>query len=313
MVSIVVPVYNEESVLPEFYRRTVSVMESIPEGAFEIIFVNDGSEDETPSIIKKLHQNDKRVKLISFSRNFGHQIAISAGLRYAKGDAVIIIDVDLQDPPELIPKMIDKWKDGYEIVYALREKREGEAFFKKITAYMFYRLLRIMTNEDLKNDSGDFRLLGRKAVNVFNQLNERNRYVRGLTHWIGFKQCQIAYSRKERFSGHTKYTYRKMFKFAFDAIISFSHLPLRIASYFGLFVSFACFLYLIYTILLKLLTDAPIGGWTSLMTAILFVGGIQLVTIGIIGEYIGRIFDESKNRPLYIIDEDLGFDEVSGK
>jgi len=310
MISIVVPVYNEESVLLEFYKRTALAMESISESAFEIIFVNDGSEDETPNIIKKLREKDKRVKLISFSRNFGHQIAITAGLRYSKGDAAVIIDVDLQDPPELIPKMIDKWKDGYEIVYAVREKREGETLFKRITAYMFYRLLRLITKEDLKSDSGDFRLLGRKAVNVFNQLNEKNRYVRGLIHWIGFRQCQITYQRRERFSGKTKYTFGKMLKFALDGITSFSHLPLRLASYFGLFVSSICFLYLAYAIALKLLTNAPIGGWTSLMTVILFIGGIQLITVGIIGEYIGRIFDEIKNRPLYIIDENLGFDEV---
>lgn len=313
MISIVVPVYNEESVVLEFYKRTVSIMEPISESAFEIIFVNDGSEDQTSNIVKKLRENDKRVKLISFSRNFGHQIAITAGLRYSKGDAVVIIDVDLQDPPELVPKMIDKWKEGYEIVYAVREGREGETLFKKITAYIFYRLLRSMTNVDLKNDTGDFKLLGRRAVNVFNQLNEKNRYVRGLIHWIGFKQCQITYQRKERFSGQTKYSYSKMLKFAFDGITSFSHLPLRLASYFGLFVSLICFLYLIYAILLKLITNAPIGGWTSLMAVILFIGGIQLVTIGIMGEYIGRVFDETKNRPLYIVDENLGFDEVSGK
>lgn len=313
MISIIVPVYNEESVVAEFYKRAVLAMESISESAFEIIFVNDGSEDNTSDIIKKLHKKDNRIKLVSFSRNFGHQIAITAGLRYSKGDAVVIIDVDLQDPPELIPKMLEKWKDGYEIVYAVREKREGETLFKRITAYMFYRLLRLITKEDLKSDSGDFRLLGRKAVNVFNQLNEKNRYVRGLIHWIGFKQCQITYQRKERFSGHTKYTFRKMLKFALDGITSFSHLPLRLASYFGLFVSFVCFLYLIHVVALKLLTNAPIGGWTSLITVILFIGGIQLVTIGIMGEYIGRVFDETKNRPLYIVDENVGFEEVSGK
>jgi polyisoprenyl-phosphate glycosyltransferase len=313
MISIITPVYNEESVLAEFYKRTASVMKSISQDSFEIIFVNDGSNDETVNIIKELCGRDKRIKLVSFSRNFGHQIAITAGLRYSKGDAAVIIDADLQDPPELIPKMLEKWNDGYEIVYAVREKREGETFFKKITAYIFYRLLRLIAKEDLRSDSGDFRLLGRKAINVFNQLNEKSRYVRGLMHWIGFRQCQIAYHRKKRFSGRTKYTFSKMLKFALDGITSFSHLPLRLASYFGLFVSFVCFLYLIYAILLKLLTNAPIGGWTSLMTAILFIGGIQLVTIGIIGEYIGRIFDETKNRPLYIIDENLGFEEQPDK
>jgi len=306
--SIVIPVLNEEKVLNELYQRLTKVMTDIGE-SYEIIFINDGSTDNSLKIMKQLHTHDKRIKIIDFSRNFGHQIAITAGIDFTSGDAVITIDADLQDPPEVIPDLIKKWKEGYEVIYGIREKRKGENFFKKITALIFYRLINKMTMINMPPDSGDFRLIDKKVVNNLKNIRENNRYVRGLTYWIGFKQIGVPYERDKRFAGKSKYPIKKLFKLAYDAIFSFSNFPLKIATYFGFIVSFLSFLYLIYALIIKLFTNSVIHGWTSLMISILFLGGVQLICLGIIGEYIARINDEVKKRPLYIIKEIIDEDK----
>lgn len=306
--SIVIPVLNEEKVLNELYQRLTKVMTDIGE-SYEIIFINDGSTDNSLKIMKQLQTHDKRIKIIDFSRNFGHQIAITAGIDFTSGDAVITIDADLQDPPEVIPNLIKKWKEGYEVIYGIREKRKGENFFKKITALIFYRLINKMTMINMPPDSGDFRLIDKKVVNNLKNIRENNRYVRGLTYWIGFKQIGVPYERDKRFAGKSKYPIKKLFKLAYDAIFSFSNFPLKIATYFGFIVSFLSFLYLIYALIIKLFTNSVIHGWTSLMISILFLGGVQLICLGIIGEYIARINDEVKKRPLYIIKEIIDEDK----
>jgi dolichol-phosphate mannosyltransferase len=277
--------------------------------SYEIIFINDGSTDNSLKIMKQLQTHDKRIKIIDFSRNFGHQIAITAGIDFTSGDAVITIDADLQDPPEVIPDLIKKWKEGYEVIYGIREKRKGENFFKKISTLIFYRLINKMTMINMPPDSGDFRLIDKKVVNNLKNIRENNRYVRGLTYWIGFKQIGVPYERDKRFAGKSKYPIKKLFKLAYDAIFSFSNFPLKIATYFGFIVSFLSFLYLIYALIIKLFTNSVIHGWTSLMISILFLGGVQLICLGIIGEYIARINDEVKKRPLYIIKEIIDEDK----
>jgi len=306
--SIVIPVLNEEKVLNELYQRLTKVMTDIGE-SYEIIFINDGSTDNSLKIMKQLHTHDKRIKIIDFSRNLGHQIAITAGIDFTSGDAVITIDADLQDPPEVIPDLIKKWKEGYEVIYGIREKRKGENFFKKISTLIFYRLINKMTMINMPPDSGDFRLIDKKVVNNLKNIRENNRYVRGLTYWIGFKQIGVPYERDKRFAGKSKYPIKKLFKLAYDAIFSFSNFPLKIATYFGFIVSFLSFLYLIYALIIKLFTNSVIHGWTSLMISILFLGGVQLICLGIIGEYIARINDEVKKRPLYIIKEIIDEDK----
>lgn len=306
--SIVIPVLNEEKVLNELYQILTKVMTDIGE-SYEIIFINDGSTDNSLKIMKQLQTHDKRIKIIDFSRNFGHQIAITAGIDFTSGDAVITIDADLQDPPEVIPDLIKKWKEGYEVIYGIREKRKGENFFKKISTLIFYRLINKMTMINMPPDSGDFRLIDKKVVNNLKNIRENNRYVRGLTYWIGFKQIGVPYERDKRFAGKSKYPIKKLFKLAYDAIFSFSNFPLKIATYFGFIVSFLSFLYLIYALIIKLFTNSVIHGWTSLMISILFLGGVQLICLGIIGEYIARINDEVKKRPLYIIKEIIDEDK----
>lgn len=300
--SIVVPVYNEKEVLSELYKRTTSVMDRLRE-PYEIILVNDGSSDSSLEIMKELHSKDSRVKIINFSRNFGHQIAITAGLDYASGEAVITIDADLQDPPEVIPSLIDKWKEGFDVAYGIREKRAGESFFKLSTASVFYRFLRRITDTNIPADTGDFRLMNRKVVDSLKNIRERNRFVRGLVSWVGYRQIGVNYKREKRFAGRTKYPLREMLKFAIDGISSFSFLPLRIASYGGFVISGVGLIYAMYVIFVKLFTTKTVPGWASLMVAILFLGGVQLIAIGIIGEYIARIGQETKQRPLYIIKE----------
>lgn len=275
----------------------------------KLFFINDGSTDNSLKIMKQLQTHDKRIKIIDFSRNFGHQIAITAGIDFTSGDAVITIDADLQDPPEVIPDLIKKWKEGYEVIYGIREKRKGENFFKKISTLIFYRLINKMTMINMPPDSGDFRLIDKKVVNNLKNIRENNRYVRGLTYWIGFKQIGVPYERDKRFAGKSKYPIKKLFKLAYDAIFSFSNFPLKIATYFGFIVSFLSFLYLIYALIIKLFTNSVIHGWTSLMISILFLGGVQLICLGIIGEYIARINDEVKKRPLYIIKEIIDEDK----
>lgn len=306
--SIIVPLYNEELVIEETYKRLTEVMARTGE-PYELVFVNDGSRDKTEQLAKQIIEKDKHVCLINFSRNFGHQTAISAGMDNARGQAVVVIDADLQDPPEVILQMIEKWKEGYDVVYGKRLARKGETVFKKVTAKVFYRFLSSLTNIDIPTDTGDFRLIDRKVCDAMKTIKEKNRYIRGLVSWVGFKQTSVEYVREERFAGETKYPLKKMLKFASDAVTSFSDKPLRIAAYLGNTISIVSFLYLLYVVIRKLTVGDFGEGWASIVAISLFFNGIILVVLGIIGEYIGRIYDECKNRPLYIIDEKIGFDE----
>lgn len=308
LISVVVPIYNEAPILPELHRRLSAALSSLSE-AYELVFVNDGSQDGSADLLRAMVSSDRHVRLIDLSRNFGHQIAITAGMDHAAGAAVVVIDGDLQDPPEVIPELVAKWQEGYDVVYAIRERREGESFFKRATAAAFYRLINRITNVDIPVDTGDFRLMSRRAVEALKKVRERNRFIRGLVSWLGFRQTGVRFVRQERFAGQTKYPLRKMLKFAFDGITSFSFLPLQLATYLGFVVSVASFLGILYVIYLRLFTQETILGWASLMAAILFLGGVQLITLGIIGEYIGRIYDESKGRPLYFTQEVLGFEQ----
>ncbi len=304
--SVVIPVYNEEAVAEECYRRLSDVMQPLCE-AYELIFVDDGSRDHTNRILSAICEKDYHVRLVEFSRNFGHQAAVSAGIDLSCGQTVILIDADLQDPPEVIPDMIKKWKEGYDVVYGKRERRKGESLFKRGTAKLFYRFLASQTDVDIPLDTGDFRLMDRKVCDVLTNLTEKNRYVRGLVSFAGFRQTGISYVREERFAGETKYPLRKMLNFAMDATTSFSKKPLKIAGYIGFFISFASFIYLFVTVYLKLFTDRTVSGWASTICVTLLLNGVILMILGIMGEYIGRIYDEVKNRPLYIIKQKKGF------
>lgn len=305
--SVVIPVYNEEAVAQACYTRLTRVMQSIGE-PYELIFVDDGSRDKTNEIISGLCKSDNCVRLISFSRNFGHQAAISAGMDLSSGQAVVIIDADLQDPPEVIPEMVKKWKEGYDVVYGQRERRKGESIFKKVTAKLFYRFLSTQTDVDIPVDTGDFRLIDRKVCDVLSSLTEKNRYIRGLVSFAGFRQTGVLYVRDERFAGETKYPLKKMVNFAVDATTSFSKKPLKLAGYIGFFLSLASFVFLFVTVYLKLFTEKTVSGWASILSVSLLFNGVVLIMLGIIGEYIGRIYDEVKNRPLYIIKEKTGFE-----
>jgi glycosyltransferase involved in cell wall biosynthesis len=297
--SIVAPVFNEAETLPHFYERVARIMEDIGD-PFEIVLVNDGSRDKTYTIMKELHEKDARVRVVDFSRNFGHQIAISAGLDYAQGDAVVILDSDLQDPPEVIPELIARWKDGAEVVYAQRATRKGETFFKLATAAAFYRLIRRITAVDIPSDTGDFRLLDRQVVDTLVKMHEHHRFMRGLSAWVGFRQDAVKYERQERFAGTTKYPLTKMIRFSLDAITSFSHVPLQIAASLGFALALISLLGILIAIILRVFTGAIVGQATTLIM-VLFMGGIQLIFLGIIGEYLGRIYDEVRARPLYIV------------
>ena len=308
MYSIVVPVYNEENVIKEFYNRTTAVLSSLKE-RYEIIFINDGSVDNSLTILRELHVEDSSVKVINFSRNFGHQMAITAGMDYSAGNAVIIMDSDLQDPPEVMAKLVEKWKEGYDVVYAVREARKGETLFKRVTATLFYRLIVKITNVSMQADVGDFRLMDKKVIDIFRTVRERHRFIRGLVFWVGFKQTGISYIRNERFAGETKYPFRKMLKFAIDGITSFSFLPLQLAMYAGVIISLMSFASGIYILCLRIITGRFIPGIAGILVSVLFLGGIQLLFLGLIGEYIGRMYDEIKQRPLYIVQEFLGFNQ----
>ena len=305
--SIIVPVYNEELVINETYIRLKNVMAKLDEG-YEIIFINDGSRDKTLLIAQEICSRDSNVKLINFSRNFGHQVAITAGMDNSNGRAIVVIDADLQDPPEVIPEMIKKWKEGYEVVYGKRLKRKGETIFKKITAKIFYRFLKGMTTVNIPVDAGDFRLIDRKVCDALKSLPERNRYVRGLVSWVGFKQIGVDYIRDERFAGETKYPLRKMINFAADAITSFSYKPLRFSTYIGGIMALISFLTLNYVFFQKFVNKKTEPGWASIVSINLFFNGLMLIMLGIIGEYVGRIYDEVKGRPQYIIMTKMGFD-----
>ena len=303
--SIIVPIYNEQEVLPETNRRLTDVFKNLGE-PYELIYINDGSRDNSLALIKGICDNDKNVRLISFSRNFGHMAAITAGMDFARGDAIIVIDADLQDPPEVLPEMIAEWRNGYDVVYGKRTTRKGENAFKKLTARIYYRLLRKLTNVDIPVDTGEFRLIDRKVCDVMKSLTEKNRYIRGLVSWVGFNQKAVEYVREERFAGETKYPLRKMIKLAFDGIASFSYKPLKLATGIGMIMSVCSFIYLLVVIFQRIFSvETVTQGWASTIAAILFSQGIVLMILGIIGEYIGRIFDELKGRPIYIVKEEI--------
>ena len=300
LISIVIPMYFEEEVAQECYNRITAVMNSNHYN-YELVFVNDGSTDRTLEILEQLAMNDNRTKVISFARNFGHQIAVTAGIDYAKGDAIVIIDADLQDPPEVIPELVNKWLEGFDVVYAKRKKRKGETWFKLLTAKYFYKFLNYMSDIDIPKDTGDFRLIDRKVAAVFRKMTEKNRFVRGMFSWIGFSQTYIEYERDERFAGETKYPFKKMIKFASDGIIAFSSKPLKLVMTLGSASVLVSIIVLLYSILTRLFGHEVQPGWASIMVAITFFSGIQLLGLGIVGQYIARIYDESKNRPIYIV------------
>ncbi|NLP28517.1 MAG: glycosyltransferase family 2 protein [Clostridia bacterium] len=308
LLSVVVPMYFEEEVAEECYKRLTTVM---LENAFkyELIFVNDGSTDKTPDILKEIAQKDSNTKVVNFSRNFGHQAAVTAGVQVAKGDAIVIIDADLQDPPELIADMVKLWQNGNDVVYAKRKKRKGETWFKLTTAKYFYKFLDSMSDTKIPQNTGDFRLIDKKVANVFLQLPERNRFIRGMISWLGFKQIAIEYVRDERFAGDTKYPLKKMIKFAKDGIIGFSSKPLKLITTLGLFSVIISFAVLIYSLASKIFQRDIEQGWTSIMVAISFFSGVQLLSLGIVGEYIARIYDETKGRPLYIVKDTYNISE----
>lgn len=305
-ISIVIPMYCEEEVVQECYNRIIEVFKSIENYEYELVCVDDGSKDKTLEILNSIAEKDKNVKIISFSRNFGHQCAVTAGLRYASGDAVVIIDADLQDPPELIPKMIKMWEQGSDVIYGKRKTREGESKFKLLTAKMFYKTLNALSDVDIPKDTGDFRLVDKKIVDVINSLPEHNKFLRGLFSWVGLEQEALEYERKERFAGKTKYPFRKMIRLASDGIISFSTKPLKSVGGLGIFSIIISFIILIYSILSFIFKwNSLTPGWTSIMITITFFSGIILLSLWMIGEYIARIYDESKGRPQYIISKKI--------
>lgn len=306
--SVVVPLYNEELVIGAMYERLTRVLKELAE-SYEIIMVNDGSRDGTLGLAIDICRQDKAVKLVNLSRNFGHQLAITAGMDRCSGKCVVIIDADLQDPPEVIPKMLEQWRDGCHVVYGVRAKRKGESWFKKFTAKMFYRLLKRMTAVQIPVDTGDFRLMDRRVLGEFKRMREQARFVRGMVSWIGFRQGQVIFEREERFAGETKYPFKKMVKFAIDGVLSFSQVPLKVASAFGFLSAIVSFLFMLYGFIQKsLYPETVVPGWASTFSAILFIGGVQLICLGILGEYVGRIYEEVKKRPLYVVQDEINFE-----
>ena len=302
LLSVVVPAYNEQEVITTFHERLTAVLNQLSLDR-EIVYVNDGSRDNTLDILRRLHEQDEHVCVVDLSRNFGKEIALSAGLEHAQGDAVIVIDADLQDPPELIPDLIKEWQNGYDVVYARRTHREGETILKRLTAALFYRVMRKVGSVQLPEDTGDFRLLSRRAVNALNSFKEHHRFMKGLFAWIGFRQKAVNYERDPRHAGQTKWNYWKLWNFAIDGITSFTIAPLKFATYIGMVTSLLAFVYGSYMIIKTLLYGNPVPGYPSLIVIVLFLGGVQLMAIGVLGEYIGRIFTETKHRPLYFVNE----------
>jgi polyisoprenyl-phosphate glycosyltransferase len=309
--SLVIPIYNEEETIPELYRRVAAVMDQL-DGPAELILVNDGSRDRSLALLRQLHQQDPRVCYLSLARNFGHQVAVTAGLNFTRGEAVVILDADLQDPPELIPEMLALRQEGYKVVYAQRLQRHNEGWFKRFTAYAFYRLLKRLADVDIPTDTGDFCLLDRSVVDVLNALPERNRYLRGLRSWIGFPQTAIQFEREARFAGEVKYTFFKSLALAINGLVSFSKVPLRLSTYLGLFSALVAVLMALLVIYWRFFTvSSPLAGLATILVAVFFIGAVQLITIGILGEYIGRIYEEVKNRPLYTLGEVAGFTDAA--
>lgn len=301
LVSIVIPAYNEEDVLRPCYERLQAILAAIPDCLFEIVFVNDGSVDRTQEIIDELCERDERITSIDLSRNFGKEAAMTAGLDHAVGDAVVIIDADLQDPPELIPRLIAEWRSGYEVVYGKRTHRDGESWLKKSTAAMFYRAIRVFSRVEIPADTGDFRLMSRCAVDALRQLREQHRFMKGLFAWVGFRSKPLEYRRDPRLAGQTKFSYWKLWNFALEGITSFTIAPLKIASYLGLFIALAAFFFGAWVVLRTIFFGEPVRGYPTILVTILMLGGAQLFFIGILGEYLGRVFGETKRRPLYLI------------
>ena len=314
LLSVVVPCYNEQEVILETYTQLVQELERIVlrfDLSYELLFINDGSRDRTLAMLHELHAQHKarhlhsrgEIIILSLARNFGHQIALSAGLANARGDAIVAIDADLQDPPAVIERMVEKWQEGVDVAYGVRSSRAGESWFKLITARLFYKIVRRLTRVDIPLDTGDFRLMSRRALDVFNSMPERHRFIRGMIPWLGFRQEPVPYDRAARFAGVTKYPLSKMLKLALDGITSFSNAPLNSAYWLGMVVAVISVLYAVYVIVVNILGLNQVRGWPSLMVAITFLGAVQLITIGILGEYVGRIYDEVKKRPLFIMDE----------
>jgi len=307
LISIIVPVYNEEELINSTINRLQSEVNDWSYN-HEIIYVNDGSKDSTLAILKKAAEKDTKIKIIDFSKNYGHQMAFTAGLDYAVGDAVIVIDGDLQDPPHVMNQFIDKWEEGYDVVYGKRLKRKGESFFKLITAKIFYKIIDFLSDTKIPQDVGDFRLMDRKVVDEFKLMRERHRFIRGMVSWMGFKQCAVNYDRDKRMAGETKYPINKMIKFAMDGIFSFSIVPIKASMWLGIFTIILSFIGIIYSLISRIFTDNWVTGWTAIIISTLFIGGIQLFSIGILGNYVGRTFEEIKGRPLYIVDELTNFE-----
>lgn len=302
-VSLLIPAYNEEAVLDTLYARLTKLADETKQYSFEFLFINDGSRDKTLSIIKGYAEKDPRIAYVNLSRNFGKEIAMIAGLDHVTGDATVIIDADLQDPPELIPRMLTLWEQGHDDVYAKRRSREGETWLKKFTSKTFYKILQKVSQVPIQQDTGDFRLLDRRAVEALKQIRESQRYTKGMFSWIGFNKKEIIYDRDPRAAGETKWNYRKLTNFAIDGITSFTTAPLRISTYFGFFISLAAFIYILYLIIRTIFFGTDLAGYPSMMAVILFLGGVQLLSLGVIGEYIGRIFNEVKQRPLYFVED----------
>lgn len=312
--SLIIPVYNEEEILPEMYRRVAAVMDQM-DGRVELILVNDGSRDRTLALLRDLHEKDPRICYLSLARNFGHQIAVTAGLNYVRGEAIIILDADLQDPPELIPQLVEKWQQGYQVVYAQRTQRRKEGWFKRLPAYLFYRLMQRLADVEIPIDTGDFCLMDRRVVDVLNSMPERNRYIRGLRSWVGLPQTFIHFERDPRFAGEVKYTFRKSLSLAATGLVTFSRVPLRLSTYVGLLAAaIALFMAILVLYWRIFVPRSPLTGFATIMIVVFFLGAVQLVSIGILGEYVGRIYEEVKGRPLYVLSEVAGFtDEPAAK
>lgn len=306
MLSLIVPMHNEEENIDTFYKKITKIMKD-NNYVYEVICIDDGSEDRTLEKLEFLSSIDKNIKVIELSRNFGKEIAMTAGFRYSSGDAVIPIDADLQDPPDLIPVLVDKWQEGYDVVYATRKKREGESIVKKMTAHLFYRFIRKITRINIPADTGDFRIMSRQVVDAINELPEHHRFMKGLFSWVGFRQTSIVYEREPRFAGKTSFNYWKLWNFAIEGITSFSFAPLQFSMYLGFVISVFSLLYALYLVIQTIFVGNSVPGYPSIMVAVLFFGGVQLITLGIIGEYTGRIYNESKRRPLYLVRKELNF------
>lgn len=306
-ISLIVPCFNEQDSIRFFVEKVEEIFLQLPNYSYEIVFINDGSKDRTKEVILDLSNINKKIKLVDLARNFGKEIALAAGLDYCNGDAVIPMDVDMQDPPEVIIDFINKWEEGYDVVYGIREERVGDSFLKKLTAFLFYRVINLLSDTKIPKDTGDFRLMDKKVVEVLKQMKERHRFMKGIFAWVGFNQIGIPYIRKPRVSGQSKFNLIKLSTLALEGITSFSVRPLKLASFFGFFTSVIAFIYGSYIIIRSLINGSDVPGYPSLIVIILFLGGIQLISIGLLGEYIGRIYNETKKRPLYIVNQAYGF------